>query len=200
MIQQVPEDVVRHRFSFEDFVRLHDVGIFQEDDRIELIRGQILDMPPRVPREDWLITRMNRTLWQQVGDDFWVSVHNPVRLPGDSAPMPDVSFIVAGYDERELPAPPDVPAVIEVAGPSREFDRDVKLPLYAEAGIPEAWLFDVVEQRIERHTEPGAAGYHRVTVAGRGERLASTVIPAVVFDVDEVLGPEGGWTNDDSTT
>ena len=78
--------------------------------------------------------------------------------------------------------------MIEVADSSLEYDRGIKLPLYAEAGIPEAWLVNLVANRLERHTDPGPAGYRTVAFAEAGQQLPSTVLPELVFDAAELLG------------
>jgi Uma2 family endonuclease len=75
-----------------------------------------------------------------------------------------------------------------VADSSLAYDRTTKLPLYATAGIPEAWIFDLTADRIERHTEPGPAGYRRSILAGRGQSLVSTVLPAVTLSVNDAIG------------
>jgi Uma2 family endonuclease len=77
--------------------------------------------------------------------------------------------------------------VIEVADTSRDYDRNAKFPRYGAAGIPEAWLFDLVGERIERHTEPGPHGYRQIALAGRGETLTSTVLPGLTFAADALL-------------
>ncbi|HEU5331025.1 MAG TPA: Uma2 family endonuclease, partial [Thermomicrobiales bacterium] len=76
---------------------------------------------------------------------------------------------------------------IEVADTSRDFDRNEKFPRYGAAGIPEAWLFDLVAERIECHTEPGPHDYRQVAVAGRGETLTSTIVPGLTFATDALL-------------
>ncbi len=87
-----------------------------------------------------------------------------------------------------MPSPDDVLLVVEVADSSLAYDRTVKFPRYARAGIAEAWLVDLEGQRIERHTDPGMTGYRLIAILERGDALASTVLPAVTFPVDAILG------------
>lgn len=87
-----------------------------------------------------------------------------------------------------MPTPADIFLVIEVSDTSRQYDRNTKLPIYAEAGIPEAWIFAIGSDAIERHTEPHDGQYRVVARAKRGEALASTVLPDVVINVSDVLG------------
>ena len=115
------------------------------------------------------------------------SPRNPVRLSDDSEPEPDFA-VVRDRPYEELPTPADVLLVIEVADTSQEYDRKVKLPLYAAAGIPEAWLIDLAAETVERHTDPGKGFYRLTTLALHGESLTSTVLPDLTIVVDEVLG------------
>jgi Uma2 family endonuclease len=181
----------RRRFTIDEYRRMGEVGILTEDERVELIEGEIVEMSPmRAPHID-CVASLTHVLVQTVGEAVRVHVQLPIRLPNETEPEPDLSLIRSGYDRRSVPAASDVVAVIEVADTSREYDRTFKLPLCAAAGIPEAWLFDLVADRIERYTEPGANGYQRIALADRGKSLTSTVLPAVVFSIDDVLGPEG---------
>ena len=88
------------------------------------------------------------------------------------------------------PTPIDIFFVIEVADSSLDYDHDVKLPLYAAAGIAETFLVDTINDVVERHTDPVDGRYQRVVSAGRGETLTSTVLQVVILPVDVVLGYE----------
>ena len=177
----------RRRFTIDEYRRMGEVGILIEDERVELIDGEIVEMSPmRAPHVD-CVASLTHLLVEQAGKAVRVHVQLPIRLPNESEPEPDLSLVRSDYDRRSVPAAEDVVAVIEVADSSREYHRSVKLPLYAAAGIPEAWLFDLVADRIERHTEPGADGYQQIAVVGRGKSLTSTVLPAVVLSIDDVL-------------
>jgi Uma2 family endonuclease len=101
---------------------------------------------------------------------------------------PDVTIARKAYDRRFYPAPPDIFAIGEVADLSLSYDRLEKLPLYAESGIPEAWIFNLVDLQIERYTEPRDGRYYQMTLATRGEHIVWTVLPALTFDVNEILG------------
>ncbi len=115
-------------------------------------------------------------------------MQNPIRLAGGSEPQPDLALVKRRRYRQTHPTAADVLLVIEVADTSLAYDRTVKLPLYAEAGVAEAWLIDLVNDTIERHTDPRGGRYRQVAIAGRGESLASTVLPAVAIAVDAVLG------------
>jgi Uma2 family endonuclease len=186
----------RYRFTVADFVRMHEIGIFDEDDRVELIEGIVMALHPVSGPHVWVSGRLNREVHRQTDDDVMNSINNPLFLRPDTLPLVDLAVIRASYNAAELPSASDAVLVGEIADASLDYDRAVKFPLYAQAGIPEAWLFDLVGHWIERHTDPGPNGYRQVAPAGQGERLASTVLPSLTFDVDEVLGPRWPTSRD----
>lgn len=177
-----------YRFSVDEYERMVEASVFDEDARVELIRGEIVAMSPIGEAHVFCLAAVTDAVANAKGRDLLLLVQSPIRLPDGSRPQPDLAIARPAGHRRTLPSPPDVLLVAEVADSSLNHDRSVKLPLYAEAGIPEAWLFDVVAEQIERHTEPRQGRYRQITIAGRGERLASTVVPSVTFDADDVFG------------
>jgi Uma2 family endonuclease len=179
--------VARRRFTVDDYERMAEAGILAEDDRVELIAGEIVEMSPIGGRHVGCVNVLADLLWDVVGREALISVQNPIRLSADGEPQPDIALLRRGAP-RAVPTPEDVLLVIEVADSSRDYDRTVKLPLYAAAGIEETWLVDLVAEVVERHTDPHDGVYRRVASARRGESLSSTVLPAVVLAVDAILG------------
>jgi len=180
--------MTHHHFTVDEYERMVECGILTEDDRVELIAGEIIAMSPIGPLHASIVTVLTEIFMRAVPPDVVVIVQNPIRLPDDSEPQPDLALAWRADYRRAHPTPGDVLAVVEVADSTRVFDRDTKLPLYAAAGIAEAWLVDLVAGRIERHTEPGPDGYGTIVVGRRGATLTSTVVPAVHLPVDTVLG------------
>ncbi len=179
--------VRRRRFTVEDYHRMGEAGILTEDDRVELIGGAIVEMSPIRDLHVRAINRLTEFLVVRLaGGEVTVSIQNPIRLSDDTEPQPDLA-VLSGRG-RGVAEAADVLLVIEVADTTRRYVRTVKLPLYAAAGIPEAWLVDLVAQTIERQTEPHNGRYCQTTIAGRGESLASTVLPAIILPVDAVVG------------
>ncbi len=120
---------------------------------------------------------------------FWVQ--NPLLLrTADSEPQPDVALLRPRPDfyTRSHPEAQDVYLVIEVADTSVVTDREVKFPIYARAGVPEAWLLDVATQHLEVHTQPTPDGYQDVRSLQRGESVAPQVFPHLILTVDALLG------------
>lgn len=180
--------ITRVRFTADQYQRMGEVGILHEDDRVELIRGEIVEMAAIGLRHVYCVSDLDRLIQVAVGEEALVLVQSPFRLANDSEPQPDITVVRRSVDRSALPTPRDVLIVMEVSDSSLAYDRRVKLPLYGAAGIPEAWIFDLTGNRIERHTEPYENGYRTVVVAGRGEKIASLTVPAVTLDVDGVFG------------
>ena len=176
-----------HRFTVDEYEEMIRVGILQEDDRVELVQGEIVEMSPVGGRHVKSVGRFNRLLSRQAGEDLLVQVQSPIRLSDNSEPEPDLAVVQDREYGRGLPTPADVLLVVEVADSSLEYDRDTKLDLYAAADIPEGWLADLQHGRLWRYSEPRAGAYRLIVMAGRGESLPSTVLPGLVVPVDVVL-------------
>jgi Uma2 family endonuclease len=180
-----------HRFTVDEYHRIGEVGIFSEDDRVELLAGEIVEMSPIGPLHASIVDRLNALFSSQLGGEAIVRVQNPLLLrTEDSEPQPDVILLRPRPDfyARSHPEAQDVYLVIEVADTSVETDREVKFPIYARAGVPEAWLLDVSMQRLEVHRHPTPDGYQDVHLLQRGASVAPQAFPALVLTVDALLG------------
>ena len=182
------QQVTRRRFTVHDYHRMGEAGILHEDDRVELIEGEIVEMAAIGTGHFSCVNRLTRLLVMSVGDEAIVSVQNPVRLNEHTEPQPDLAVIRPRDYVESLPVPEDVLLLIEVSDTTLAYDRGVKLPLYARAGIGEVWIVDLPAEIIERYIGPSADGYRRVDQARRGQRLASTELPGLTPSVDAVLG------------
>lgn len=176
------------RFTVDDYHRMVEAGILGEDDRVELVNGEILEMSPIGGRHVACVNRINRILIEHLGDAAIVSIQNPIRLGEYQEPEPDAAVIRDRPYGDQLPSADDVLLLAEISSTSLSFDRGTKLPLYAAAGILEVWLVDIPGQAIERHTNP-VDGTYRVTVrVGRGEAIESTVLPNLRLQTNDVFG------------
>ena len=180
-------EVKRRRFTVHDYHRMGEAGILHEDDRVELIEGEIVEMAAIGTRHFSCVNRLNRLLVMSVGDEAVVSVQNPARLNEHTEPQPDLAVIRPRDYRESLPEPDDVLLLIEVSDATLAYDRGVKLPLYARAGIREVWIVDLAGETIGRHTDPSEDGYRRAGQARRGETLESIALPVLTPTVDEVL-------------
>lgn len=182
--------VRRHCFNVDDYHAMVEAGVLREDDRVELIRGEVVEMVPIGSPHVACVARLNRWLVQCAGDRAIVSVQGPVRLSRVSEPQPDLVLLKARSDfyESALPAPQDVLLAIEVADTSLHYDREVKVPLYAESGIPELWIVDLAGRGVEVYSKPEANRYGTLLRVAQDEALQVAALPECRIKVSEILG------------
>lgn len=181
--------VTRRKFTVEEYHLLARAGILKEDDRVELVEGEIVEMSPIGSRHAACVARLTAWAGRLQGRAVaWVQ--NPVRLGDFAEPQPDLALLRprADFYAAAHPTPEDVLLVVEVAETSSDYDRQVKVPLYARWGIPEAWLVDLDRDHVEVYRDPSADGYRHVRAVPRGERLAPAAFPDLSLQADDVLG------------
>ncbi len=180
----------RRRFTTDEYHRMAEIGVLLEDERVELIEGEILHMSPKGSRHNACINRFTALLAGRLGDAAILSVQNSIRIDQYSEPEPDVAVLRPrdDYYETTLPSPADVLLLIEIADTSLAYDRGLKLPLYARAGITEVWIVDLTGDAIERHTDPADGMYRSVHRAARGKTITSSALPTLSLPVNAALG------------
>ena len=165
-------------FNVAEYYRMAEAGVFSPDDRVELIEGEILTMSPSGTRHAACVRRLIAFLNQQTGNLPQLSVQSPVRLNDFSEPQPDIALLKPRDDfySSAHPTPADVLVIIEVSDTSVEFDRGIKLPLYARAEIPQVVIVNIPDEAIESYTEPVNGAYQKFTRVQRGESVAIALL------------------------
>ncbi len=180
--------LARKLFTVHEYHRMGEAGILHEDDRVELIEGEIVEMAAIGTRHFTCVNILNRLLMRAVGDEAIVSVQNPVRLDEHNEPQPDLAVIRTRDYRQSLPKPEDVLFLIEVSDTTLAYDRNIKLPLYARSEIPEVWIVDIADETIERHTEPSGNIYRHTEKVRCGETFESAALSGLTLHADAVLG------------
>ena len=182
--------VVRRRFTVDQYYQMVQAGILNEDDRVELIEGEIVEMPPIGPGHAGSVNDLVALFVQGLGIRAIVSIQNPVHLDEYNEPQPDVMLLRPRRDRyrRSHPRPPDVLLLVEVGATSAALDRRLKLPLYARSGIPEVWLVDLSRATVRAYRDPSPTGYRTARTFRRGERLAPLAFPDLELAVTDILG------------
>jgi Uma2 family endonuclease len=181
----------RHRLDVDVYYRMADAGIFGEDDRIELIDGDLIDMAPIGQGHAAIVNGLAEALFIACNRRAIVSARNPVRLDRWSEPQPDLAVLrrrADFYAIGERAGPADVLLLVEVADPSLAFDRNVKLPIYARAGIGELWIVDLKRRLLAAYRKPAGDSYLDMTVHQPGEEIALALAPEIVVRLDLVFG------------
>jgi hypothetical protein len=182
--------LLKRLFTVEQYHRMAEAGILGEDDRVELLEGEIVAMAPIGSRHQACVDRLTELLSAQVQRRAVVRVQGPIRLGEHSEPQPDLALLRRRPDfyATSHPGPGDVLLVVEVAETPAAYDREVKVPLYARFGVPEVWLVDLAEEQLEIFRQPSPQGYQDLRTVRRGEAVAPLLLPNLCLGVDALLG------------
>jgi Uma2 family endonuclease len=187
-VDQATTEPTPYRFTAEEYHKLAEVGILTPEDRVELIEGEIIVMPPVGDPHVNAVDRLNEVFVLAVAGKARVSVQNPVRLSPRSEPEPDLlilrreSFGRAGRTE-------DVLVLVEVSDTTLRYDRDTKLPLYARHAIPHVLNVEMTSKAVVHYSEPHEGGYLQNARYGSGDTFTLEILPAVsiVIEVDDLF-------------
>jgi Uma2 family endonuclease len=183
-------DVTRRRFTTAEYMRMGEAGVLGEDDRLELIEGEILELAPIGYGHAACVRRLTSLFSRLLGGSVQVSVQNPIDLGERTQPQPDLVLLRPRGDfySSAHPTPSDVLLLVEVAETSGEYDRQIKLPLYAQSGVDEVWLVDLRQRRVIVYREPSERSYRTAQIFQSSDALSSATFPALVVTVADILG------------
>jgi Uma2 family endonuclease len=181
--------VTEYRFTAEQFELMVSRNIF-DDERVELIDGRLIDMPPPDAPHDGIVTAFDKIVQAAIARRGLVRPQMALPAGRMSVPVPDVSIVRwdDGYYRDRRPSPDETFAVVEVSNSTLAFDRDVKRRIYGAARIPEYWIVDVRKKRIHVHREPHDLGYGAEEVREQHETVSFAAFPDVVLSVADLVG------------
>ena len=179
----------RRRFTVSEYYKMAEVGILKDDERVELIHGKIIKMSPIGNPHKACVDRLHEMLILIPDRKHIISGQNPVRLGEIEDPQPDFAILKYRKDfyKNQYTQPEDVMLIIEVSDTNFFRDRNVKLPLYANAGIPEYWIVDLKKERVLVFTKPVGKEYLEPKEFLPGDMVQSTSIPAISLPVSDIL-------------
>lgn len=178
--------ITRQHITVAEYEQMGTDGTYHEDDRVELIAGEIITMSPIGTRHMQCVNRLTQLVSRVLPDGLIASVQNPIRLSADTEPQPDLTVL---YDRHytTTPTASDTLLLIEVADTTLAYDRGRKIPLYAAAGIPEVWIVNLAAQAIEQYTDPAGNRYRRIVTIQSDTTIASATLPALALSVATIL-------------
>jgi Uma2 family endonuclease len=177
-----------YRFSVEEYNKLGEAGIFHEDDRVELLNGEIVVMAPIGKHHIIAVRRLLNHFVKRYGDLCYVDCQSPVVLDNFSEPQPDILLVSLKIDESdEKPQPKDIFLAIEVADSTVRYDSTTKLRAYARAGIPEYWIVNLADNAIDVHRQPSGETYAEHFRRERPDQLAPAAFPDRSIAVADIL-------------
>lgn len=181
-------DAETYRFSVEEYNRLDETGFFSEDDRVELLDGEIIVMSPIGRRHVGVVRKISRLLHQRAFDHGVIDTQNPFILGAYSEPQPDLILLKPSMEgTMEIAQPEDILLVIEVSESSLRYDRGKKLKAYAHGGIIEVWIVNLVDEVVECFRQPKEGRYSEMRSFRRGEEVTVEAVPTLVFAAADLL-------------
>ena len=182
-------EITKKLFTVGDYFRMAEAGILSEDDRVELIHGEVLAMSPIGARHAAAVDRATRALVHVTGERAIVRIQGPVGLDQYSMPQPDIVLLRPKEDfySAQHPSPADILLIVEVADSSLKYDRTIKKQLYAEAGIPEYWIADLTTDSLLAYSETSHDSYQAMHRLHRGDSIAPRLLPECQVRIDVLL-------------
>lgn len=190
-MSSLAEDVIRrHRYTVEDYHRMAETGILAPDARVELIEGEIIDMPPIGAPHASVVTTLQSRLILAIRSTAVVRVQNPVRLDAHNEPEPDIVVARSRSDHYwgAHPGPADIVLLVEVSDSSLRYDLDVKLGLYAGFGIPEVWIASLADSTLTRFIAPSVDRYATAEVLSLSKPIGVPGLAGVSVDLSGLFG------------
>ena len=189
----LPEELDQriHKYTVEEYHVMGETGILTEEDRVQLIDGEIVEMPPMSSSHASIVNRLIRFLNLALDPGqavIWGQC--PITFPDNAEPEPDVAILKSRPDfyRSRLPTPQDALLLIEVSQSTLRLDRSVKVPYYAHQNIPEVWVVNLPEEIIKVYRNPRDGVYQETTRLHRGDTLSPQAFPAVELTVEEIFG------------
>lgn len=176
--------------TVEEYHRMGEVGILSDQEKVELIHGEILYMSPIGSRHSAVVDRISNYLIRHLPDQTIVRVQGPVRLNKHSEPEPDILLLkpVKDFYAPNHPLASDVLLLIEVADSSLSYDRDFKLPLYANSQIEEYWIVDLAANQVEVYRSPANSIYKNRKILTPEDGIAPLAFPEHTIEVRNLIG------------
>ncbi len=181
--------IVRRKITVEEYEAMYEAGVFKPDERLELINGEILKVAPMNAPHIAHVANLSRLLIETFGKRITVFTQLPVVLSEDSEPEPDIALLKwrkDHYFSRKATAS-DVYLLIEVADTSLLYDRRIKLPLYARAGIPEVWIVNLQARELEVYRNPKGEAYSESRILKPSDGVSLLAFPDVELALSEVF-------------
>lgn len=182
--------ILRKKFTVGQYHQMIESGILTDRDHVELLQGEIIEMSPIGRQHAACVDRLTELFVSGLGFKAIVRVQNPIQLSNNSEPQPDFAILQRRSDfyAGGHPQPEDIFALVEVSDTTVEFDRTIKVPLYAQDRIPEVWIVDLNARAVQVYREPINTGYQQVQTFRHGQTLAFQAFTDVQFTVEQVLG------------
>jgi Uma2 family endonuclease len=189
-IADSPAVLQRHRLTVDEYHRMGQAGVFAPDAHVELIEGEVVDMAPMKSRHASVVARLLAALNRAVDDKALVWCQLPLHLGPRSEPEPDLMLLRprADFYAQAHPGPADVLLLIEVSDSTLDYDRGVKLPLYARHGVTEVWIVDLDNNVVRFFRNGDGQAYTDITASETPRATPVAALPGMTIDLANLLG------------
>jgi len=188
MINFQPQPM-RLRFTVDEYYKMIELGMLKDYEKAEIIEGELIQKIPIGDRHASVVDFLTRVFVKNAPDEILVRIQNPIRLSDYDEPEPDIVLAdLRKFDGKRHPRPDEIILIIEVSDSTVKYDRDQKLPLYAEVEIPEVWIVNLPNEIVEVHTKPKFGLYQLAQIYNRGDILQSEAIPNLEIEVEKIIG------------
>lgn len=180
------------RFDVDYYYKLIEAGLLPEDSSTEIIDGELIKKIPIGKLHASIVGKLTMLLAARIANEAIVWVQNPLRLNSRNEPQPDVALLKPRSDfyAKNHPTPDDVFLLIEVSDTTLDYDRETKIPLYAESQIAEVWLINLAKKTIEVYSNPESGAYQSIQILNCGEILTAATLSGLALNVDDILGAD----------
>jgi Uma2 family endonuclease len=187
----MPTEATKKLFTVDEYYRIAEAGVLSERVHTELIEGEIIEMSPMGSRHAAAIMRANRLFVEAFKDQADIRVQMPLPVSNFSEPEPDLCVVtsdLSSYETRH-PGPSDVFLVLEISDSSLRYDRDVKLPVYAAAGVTEVWIEDLPNRILHVFREPSGRKFKTALQFAPGDSVSLLAFPRISFPISSLISP-----------
>ena len=175
------------RWTRAEYDRLATAGYFHPEARLQLIEGEIVEMPRQSAAHATGIQRLSKALSAVFGQSHHIRLQLPIALSDDSEPEPDVAVVRGTIEDYEEEHPSTAVLIVEVADSTLRFDQTRKLAMYAAAGVPEYWVLNLVDRTLDVYRESHASGYAIALRLGLGDLVSLVALPEARLRVADLL-------------
>lgn len=183
------EPFERWRFTVDEFMLMGEVGIFKEGDRVELIDGEVIRMNPIGFGHSGRVTKLNWMFGRILRDRALLHIQNPLQFRPRGQPQPDIMLLRPREDfyTTSHPMAADTLLLVEVSDSSLEYDRDTKAAIYAQAGIADYWIVNLMDSQLLVYRQPVDGAYRSMQTLGKEDSVQPLAFPDVTIAVSEIL-------------
>lgn len=185
---QVYPQPMKLRFSVDEYYKMIELGLIKDYEKAEIIDGELIKKMSVGDKHAFIVDILTEFFIKNTSNKIRVRIQNPLRLSDFHEPEPDIVLSdLTKYDGKRHPRPAETLLVIEVSDSTLKYDKNTKLPLYADAGVPELWIVNIPNNTVEVHQNPRGLVYHLIKVFSLGETVRSSILPEISISVDEIL-------------